>query len=260
MKKLFYLFAIIIVCASSCTEQKTVEPDAGDFVKKSKTVQRGHYITDPRFTETYGDYDENYLSMLVRFYNSEQAGYVGLLWHSKSYTDTAEISRINLIARIESYSGATIFPLLLKYGLAADNYQAVAFDGEWWGDQLDTNDYQSFMKVVANWGHYTEEFEWIYRLAPEEDMPLLKALTWHEPLSITFAEMELRGEDGRDTLASYIEYQREALEDWLENNPDYLTENGVTEYHIEEPRREEVSDKYYYMWLIEEAEAAAKEK
>ena len=260
MKKLYYLFSIIIVSVSSCTQEQVVESKSEGYVKKSQTVQRGHHITDPRFTETFGDYDENYLSMLVRFYNSEQAGYVGLLWHSKSYTDTAEISRINLIARIESYSGATIFPLLLKYGLKADNYQEVAFDGEWWGDQLDTNDYQSFMKVVANWGHYTEEFDWIYRLAPEEDMPLLKALTWHEPLSITFAEMELRGEDGRDTLASYIEYQREALEDWLENNPDYLTENGVTEYHIEEPRREEVSDKYYYMWLIAETEAKSKDQ
>ncbi|NQY67000.1 MAG: hypothetical protein HRT72_04670 [Flavobacteriales bacterium] len=254
------LYAIIGSSTQAGEKAKTSSSEETKEVKTSQTLQRGHYVTDPRFTKVDKNYyGENYLSMLLRFYNEEQSGYVGLVWHSKKYTNEYERERVELLARIEAFSGSSIYPLILKYDLHPDPYDVVATAGESWGRDLDTNDFKSLMDVVAAWGHYIAEFEAIYELAPKEDLPLLKMLTLHEPLSIAYADLEIAGKNGMDTLAAYMDAQRGALKSWIADNPDYMTENGPTEYHTAEPNRNEVHKGYYFMWLIEEAEAAAAE-
>ncbi|NQY12183.1 MAG: hypothetical protein HRT71_22030 [Flavobacteriales bacterium] len=267
MKTLNLLLAAILIstfivgCSTQATEESADASSTETEVAKTQTLQRGHYVTDPRFTKVDTNYyGENYLSMLLRFYNEEQSGYGGLVWHSKSYSDPYQLERVELLARIEAYSGSSVYPLILKYDLHPDTYDYVAAAGESWGHDLDTNDFTSLMEVVAAWGHYIAEFEAIYELAPEEDLPLLKMLTWHEPLSIDFAKLELDGKSGLDTLAAYMGDQEAALEEWIANNPGYMTENGPTEFRREEPNREDVHEGYYYMWLIDEQEAAATAK
>ncbi len=146
-----------------------------------------------------------YLKTLLEYYEEEVMGetyFHGLAGHIGG---AAERGKLVLLAEVERRVAGVVRPLLDRHGLSPRDAAVLETLGAAHVERHRRYSWMEFMAhMVARYPAYVAEFEALERLAPEDDLPVLKLLTHHEVVAIEFANREIAGDP--DSLAPLREY------------------------------------------------------
>ncbi len=146
-----------------------------------------------------------YLETLLDYYEEEVMGEAYFYGLADHIGGAAEREKLALLAAVERRAADVVRPLLEKHGLVPRGESVLKALGE---ADVERHRHYSWMELMAymagRYPAYLDDFEALERLAPEDDMPVLKLLTHHEVVAIDFADKEIAGDP--DSLASIREY------------------------------------------------------
>jgi hypothetical protein len=146
-----------------------------------------------------------YLETLLEYYEEEVMGAAYFDGLAEYIGGPAERGKLRLLAEVERRAAELVRPLLDRHGLAPRDAVVLESLG---AAQIERHRRYSWREYVAymaaRFPAYVDEFEALERLAPEDDLPALKALTHHEVVTIDFAHKEIAGDP--DSLAPLRKY------------------------------------------------------
>lgn len=148
-----------------------------------------------------------YLETLLEYYEEEIMGAAYFDGLAEHIGGAAERGKLRLLAEVERRAAERVRPLLDRHGLAP---RAAAVLESLGAAQIERHRRYSWSEYVAymaaRFPAYVEEFEALERLAPEDDLPALEALTHHEVVTIDFANREIAGDpDSPAPLRAYLD-------------------------------------------------------
>ncbi len=146
-----------------------------------------------------------HLETLLQYYEDEVMGEAYFYGLADHIGGAVEREKFALLAEVERRAADVVRPLLEKHGLVPRDESVLKVLGE---AHVERHRHYSWMELMAymagRYPAYLDEFEALERLAPEDDRPALKLLTYHEVVAIDFANKEIAGDP--DSLASIREY------------------------------------------------------
>jgi dimethylamine/trimethylamine dehydrogenase len=139
---------------------------------------------------------QKYLDTLKLYYEEEVEGeaYFDCIAERLDYPDHKQ--KMRLMARVENYAAASVFPLLEKYGLTPRPSETLSASGKTQAEDSTTDWSNLIAGMRKTFPGYIDDFEGVEAMAPVEDLPMLKILTAHEVAAIKFLELEAKGEPG----------------------------------------------------------------
>jgi dimethylamine/trimethylamine dehydrogenase len=142
--------------------------------------------------------DAAYRQTLLDYYEEEIAGVAYFDALADICTDPAHKAKMSLLARVEQHTVAIVAPLIAQYGLAPRDQQTLMSEGI-----VDArNGPQDWEGMIATMRRtfpgYIADFERLERLAPSQDVAILKRMTRHEVVAIAFLELEAKGDPDAD--------------------------------------------------------------
>ncbi len=146
-----------------------------------------------------------YLKTLLQYYEEEASAVAYFHGLAEHIDGGAEREKLMLLAEVERRAAEVVRPLLEKYGLVPRDDAVLEALGESHVERHQRYSWTEFVAyMIARYPAYVDDFEGLERLAPEEDLPVLKMLTDHEIVTIDFANREIAGDP--DSLAPLRDY------------------------------------------------------
>ena len=138
--------------------------------------------------------DAAYLETLLRYYEEEVGGIAYFEALAALCEEPEQKAKMTLLAEVEAHTASIVAPLLQRYGLTPRTAEILRAEG-----MADAR------KGPQDWdgmiGHmrqvfpgYIADFERLERMAPPQDLPVLRRMTEHEVIAIAFLELEARGD------------------------------------------------------------------
>ncbi len=137
--------------------------------------------------------DAAYLRTLLDYYEEEIGGIAYFQGLADICTDPDQKAKMTLLAQVEQHTADIVAPLIERYGLTPRSQDVLAAEGaadarrgpQDWGGLI-----AHMRKVFPG---YIADFERLERMAPPQDLPILKRMTEHEVVAIAFLELEAKG-------------------------------------------------------------------
>lgn len=147
-----------------------------------------------------------YLETLQLYYEEEIAGEAYFLALADRVDTPEAAAHLKLLAAVERHCAAIVAPLLAKHGLTPRPTPLLVDEGRAGADKGP----QTYPEMVAHmrktFPAYVDDFEWLERLAPAEDLPVLRRMTEHEVVAIEFLEREAQGAaNSAEPLTRYLQ-------------------------------------------------------
>ena len=151
-----------------------------------------------------------YLETLLKYYEDEVMGEAYFYGLANHIGGAVERKKLALLAQVERRAADVVLPLLKKHGLMPRDKSVLKALGE---THVIRHRHFSWMEMmeymVGRYPAYLDEFEALERLAPEDDIPALKLLTYHEVVAIDFANKEIALDP--DSMVSLQEYLNHSI-------------------------------------------------
>jgi len=145
-----------------------------------------------------------YLKTLLDYYEEEIGGIAYFETLADICTDPDHKEKMRLLAQVEQHTADIVAPLLARHALTPGDRQTLLAKG-----QADArNGPQDWDAMIAGmrkiFPGYIADFERLERMAPVQDLPILKRMTEHEVIAIAFLELETKG--APDAVAPLIRF------------------------------------------------------
>ena len=149
---------------------------------------------------------EKYLDTLLRYYEEEVEGEAYFNGIADRLSDLDHQAKMRLMAKVETYAAAAVYPLVRKYGLAPRPDAELHVSGKAQAAKETTGWSELIDRMRKIFPGYIDDFERLETMAPNADLRELKILTAHEVAAIAFLESEAKGEPDSDgPLRLYLE-------------------------------------------------------
>ena len=113
---------------------------------------------------------------------------------------------MRLMAKVETYAAAAVYPLIMKYGLAPKPTADLHVSGKAQAAKESTDWTELIDGMRKVFPGYIGDFERLEAMAPAEDLHELNILTAHEFAAIEFLEREAKGDPDSDSpMRDYLE-------------------------------------------------------
>ena len=147
-----------------------------------------------------------YLDTLLRYYEEEIEGEAYFNGIADRLGGPDHQAKMRLMARVETYAAATVYPLISKYGLAPKPVADLHVSGKAQAAKETTDWSELIDKMRKIFPGYIDDFERLEAMAPKEDLRELTILTAHEWAAIAFLEREASGDPDSDRpMRHYLE-------------------------------------------------------
>ena len=148
--------------------------------------------------------DALYLKTLLLYYEEEIMGEAYFYGLAEHFDAAAEREKLAL-AKVERRAADVVRPLVDKYGLVPRDASVLKALGEASiGDHRHFGWRELMTYITTNFPAFLDEFDALEKMAPEDDLPVLKQLTYHEVVAIDFAHTEIAGDP--DSVAPLRRY------------------------------------------------------
>ncbi len=150
---------------------------------------------------------KNYLKTLLKYFEEEVMGEAYFLGLSKHFDGPGESEKLVMLAEVERKAAEAVRPLLEKHGLKPRDDSVLHSLGEADAEHHLNHGWGELMTHMSvHYPRYIDDFEGLERMAPEDDRPILKILTYHEVATIDFANREIVGDpDSLEPIRQYLE-------------------------------------------------------
>ncbi len=136
--------------------------------------------------------EPGYLKMLLDYYEEEIGGIAYFKALADLCDDPDHKAKMSLLAEVEAHTADIVAPLLERYGLTprgveilhAEGTATVATGPQDWDGMI-----ADMRRIFPG---YIADFERLERMAPPQDLPILKRMTEHEVVAIAFLELEAK--------------------------------------------------------------------
>ncbi len=150
----------------------------------------------------------NYLKTLLLYYEEEIKGEAHFYALADHFDEAAEREKLALLAVIERRAADVVRPLVDKHGLVPRDDAVLKALGEASVGRHQHFSWRELMTyITVRFPAYLDEFDALEKMAPADDLPLLKQLTLHETVTIDFAYKEIAGDpDSTAPLRRYLDH------------------------------------------------------
>ena len=133
---------------------------------------------------------DKYLETLKLYYEEEVEGEAFFTGVADRLADPDQKAKMYLMAKVENYAAAAVFPLLQKYDLTPRSRSELTTSGQHQARSA-SDDWSLLIDGMRKtFPGYIDDFKGLENMAPEHDLPRLKILTAHEIAAIAFLEAE----------------------------------------------------------------------
>ena len=152
--------------------------------------------------------DALYLKTLLLYYEEEIMGEAYFYGLAEHFDAPAERERLALLGAVERRAADVVRPLIDKHSLVPRDAAVLKTLGEASIDRHRHFGWRELMTyITTRFPAYLDEFDALEKMAPEDDLPLLKQLTHHEVITIDFAHKEIAGDpDSLAPLRHYLDH------------------------------------------------------
>ncbi|MFX0540482.1 FAD-dependent oxidoreductase [Roseovarius sp. S4756] len=138
--------------------------------------------------------DATYLKTLLDYYEEEIGG-IAYFNALADLCDTADHkAKLTLLADVERHTAQIVEPLLQRYDLTPRAVHVLGAEGT----ATIADGPQDWDAMIAHmrklFPSYIADFERLERMAPPQDLPILRRMTEHEVVAIAFLELEAKGD------------------------------------------------------------------
>jgi len=176
-----------------------------DRVDPGQTRERARPGAAP-FAAKAGKPEAAYLETLLRYYEEEVEGEAYFAALADRLEDAEQREKIRLMAEVETYAAAAVYPLLGKYGLRPRPSVHLHRAGHAQADGAPAGWKDLIAELRESFPGYVDDFRRLEAMAPEADLPALKVLTAHELAAIAFLDAEAAGKpDSTAPMRRYLE-------------------------------------------------------
>lgn len=175
-------------------------PSRQDRIDVGDTPEGAHLIPTGQAA------NPRYLDTLTRYYEEEIAGEAYFATLAARLDDPVRSAKMDLLADVETYAAAAVFPLIQKYALSPRARAELRASGQ---EQArgSTIDWTTLLHAMRqSFPGYVADFEELEAMAPPEDRAALQCLTAHEVAAIAFLDAETAGQT--DSVAALHHYLR----------------------------------------------------
>lgn len=137
--------------------------------------------------------DTAYLKTLLECYEEEIVGVAYFEGLADICTVPEHKAKMRLLAQVEQHTVDIVASLISQYGLTVRDRQTIVAEGA--ADALKgPQDWEGMMAYMRKiFPTYVADFERLERMAPPQDVAILKRMTEHEVVAIAFLELEAKG-------------------------------------------------------------------
>ena len=138
--------------------------------------------------------DPAYRKTLLDYYEEEIAGIAFFEALAGICTDPVHKAKLRLLAMVEQHTVDIVAPLIRRHGLVPRAGQTLVAEGK--ADAArGPQDWDGMIASMRkSFPGYIADFERLERMAPAQDVPILKRMTEHEVIAIAFLELEAQGD------------------------------------------------------------------
>jgi dimethylamine/trimethylamine dehydrogenase len=137
--------------------------------------------------------DAAYLKTLLDYYEEE----IGGIAYFETLAEICDVpeqkAKLRMLAQVEQHTADIVAPLLKRYGLTPRDTQILISEGT--ADaRKGPQDWDGMIAYMRKaFPSYIADFEGLERMAPPQDVAILKRMTEHEVVAIAFLELEAKG-------------------------------------------------------------------
>lgn len=149
--------------------------------------------------------DPAYLKTLLDYYEEEIGGVAYYEALAEICTMPEQKEKMRILARVEQHTVDIVKPLIDRYGLTPRASDIICAEGS--ADaQKGPQDYDGMIAYMRRiFPSYIADFERLERMAPPQDIPILKRMTDHEVVAVAFLELEAKGDaDALEPLLRFL--------------------------------------------------------
>ena len=152
--------------------------------------------------------DALYLKTLLLYYEEEIMGEAYFYGLAEHFDAAAEREKLALLGAVERRAADVVRPLIDKHGLVPRDAAVLKTLGEASIDRHRHFGWRELMTyITTRFPAYLDEFDALEKMAPEDDLAVLKQLTYHEVVTIDFAHKEIAGDpDSVAPLRRYLKH------------------------------------------------------
>ncbi len=152
--------------------------------------------------------DALYLKTLLLYYEEEIMGEAYFYGMADHFDGAAEREKLAVLAKVERRAADVVRPLVDKHGLVPRDASVLKALGEGAIGRHRHFTWRELMtRITVRFPAYLDEFDALEKMAPEDDRPLLKQLTYPEVVTIDFAHKEIAGDpDSPAPLRRYLDH------------------------------------------------------
>ena len=152
--------------------------------------------------------DALYLKTLLLYYEEEIMGEAYFYALAGHFDAAAEREKLALLGAVERRAADVVRPLIDKHGLVPRDAAVLKTLGEASIDRHRHFGWRELMTyITTRFPAYLDEFDALEKMAPKDDLPVLKRLTYHEVVTIDFAHKEIAGDpDSVAPLRHYLDH------------------------------------------------------
>ena len=149
-----------------------------------------------------------YLKTLLLYYEEEVMGEAYFYALADQFDGTAEREKLALLAAVERRAADVVRPLVDKYDLVPRDDAVLKALGEASVGRHQHFSWRELMTyITVRFPAYLDEFDALEKMAPADDLLVLKQLTYHEVVTIDFAHKEIAGDpDSVAPLRRYMDH------------------------------------------------------
>ncbi|WP_367278674.1 FAD-dependent oxidoreductase [uncultured Sulfitobacter sp.] len=149
--------------------------------------------------------DPAYLKTLLDYYEEEIGGVAYYEALADLCTTPEHKEKMILLARVEQHTADIVKPLIDRYGMTPRDADILCAEGIAVA-RKGPQDYDGMIAEMRRiFPGYIADFERLERMAPPQDMPILKRMTEHEVVAVAFLELEAKGDsDALEPLYRFL--------------------------------------------------------
>ena len=142
---------------------------------------------------------EQYLEKLRIFYEAELKGQAYFNALAEQLDDSSQTLKMQLLAQVEQHAALSVFPLIKKYGLLAQNMVVLNASGQKQA-QKGAGDWSDLIAEMRKACHrHIHDFKRLEAMAPVLDLPRLQHLTEHAFATTAFLDAEANEDQNSTT-------------------------------------------------------------
>ncbi len=143
-------------------------------------------------TAAHAQADAKYLETLLQYYEEEVAGIAYFNALAEICDDPDQKTKMTLLAQVEQHTADIVAPLLTRHGLTPRGPDALAAEGAEDAARGPQDWHSLTQHMRQTFPGYIADFDRLERMAPPEDLHILKRMTEHEVVAIAFLELEAK--------------------------------------------------------------------